>query len=132
MYTTQDIEEMINHYHSNCNLLQELLPDLDSNSIAQYGIEATLPKPQGVNTSKVENKCISRYKITDRHRKLIERINFINSAQESIEDDRLYFLLELWKKGKRRREILDIMRINRNEYNRMRREIVNIAYASQK
>ena len=65
MYTKEDIRYMIDNFRSNCNTLAMILPDVDSNSIAQYGIEATLPKPQGVNGSKVESVVLAERKLTD-------------------------------------------------------------------
>lgn len=131
MYNQDEIRNMIDDYKSMCNLLEELLPELDSNSIAQYGIEATLPKPQGVNNSKVESSVVVRDKATKRQCKLIDKIEFINCKQEQLEDDNDYFFLELWKMGKKRNDILIIMNINRNEYSDTRQRIVNELYNMQ-
>ena len=38
---------MIGTHKMKCNVLADVIPEYDSNSIAQYGIQATLPKPQG-------------------------------------------------------------------------------------
>ncbi|MCQ9304993.1 MULTISPECIES: hypothetical protein [Mammaliicoccus] len=131
MYTQEEIRSMIDGYRSMCNVLEELIPDMDSNSIAQYGIEATLPKPQGVNNSKVESCVALKDKVTTRQAKLIEKIEFINKKQEEIEDDDTYFFIELLKRGKKRNDILIILNINRNDYTDWRRKIIEDLYNSQ-
>ena len=57
MYSKEAILNMIDNYQMT---LITVIPDCDSNSIAQYGIQATLPKPQGQNSSKVEDTVIRR------------------------------------------------------------------------
>ena len=47
MCTQKAIINMIDNYQMTCKYLVTVIPDCDSNSIAQYGIQATLPKPQG-------------------------------------------------------------------------------------
>lgn len=131
MYSQDEIRNMIDDYKSMCNLLEELLPELDSNSIAQYGIESSLPKPQGVNNSKVESSVVVRDKITKRQRRLVDKIEFINTKQEQLEDDNDYFFLELWKIGKKRKDVLAILKITKNEYTNMRRNIVEQLYSMQ-
>lgn len=131
MYSQDEIRNMIDDYKSMCNLLEELLPELDSNSIAQYGIESSLPKPQGVNNSKVESSVVVRDKITKRQRRLVDKIEFVNTKQEQLVDDNDYFFLELWKIGKKRKDVLAILKITKNEYTNMRRNIVEQLYSMQ-
>ncbi len=131
MYTHDEIRNMIDDYKSMCNLLEEFLPEVDSNSIAQYGIESTLPKPQGVNNSKVESSVLVRDKVTKRQRKLIDKIKFVNCMQERLEDDNDYFFLELWKTDKKRKDVLSILKITKNDYTDMRKNIVEQLYEMQ-
>ena len=58
MYSKEAILNMIDNYQMTCKYLITVIPDCDSSSIAQYGIQATLPKPQGKNGSKVEDTVI--------------------------------------------------------------------------
>ena len=53
-----------------CNVLADVIPEYDSNSIAQYGIQATLPKPQG-KTSKTE-MAVTNYLCSIRRGKILE------------------------------------------------------------
>ncbi|WP_073504360.1 hypothetical protein [Staphylococcus succinus] len=131
MYTHDEIRNMIDDYKSMCNLLEEFLPEVDSNSIAQYGVESTLPKPQGVNNSKVESSVLVRDKVTKRQQKLIDKIKFVNCMQEQLEDDNDYFFLELWKTDKKRKDVLSILKITKNDYTDMRKNIVEQLYEMQ-
>lgn len=131
MYTHDEIRNMIDDYKSMCNLLEEFLPEVDSNSIAQYGIESTLPKPQGVNNSKVESSVLVSDKVTKRQQKLIDKIKFVNCMQEQLEDDNDYFFLELWKMDKKRKDVLSILKITKNDYTDTRKNIVEQLYEMQ-
>ena len=125
MYTQDEIRNMIDDHKWMCNTLEEQLPGLDSNSIAQYGLEATLPKPQGENSSKVESNVLVRDKITRRQKKLVDKIEFINSKQELIKEDKDYFILQLLKQGKKKNEILGIMDMKKDEYFSRKNDLIN-------
>ncbi len=131
MYTHDEIRNMIDDYKSMCNLLDEFLPEVDSNSISQYGIESTLPKPKGVDNSKVESNVLVRDKVTKRQQKLIDKIKFVNCMQEELENDNDYFFLELWKTDKKRKDVLSILKISKNDYTNMRKNIVEQLYEMQ-
>ena len=47
MYSKEAILNMIDNYQMTCKYLVTVIPECDSNSIAQYGIQATLPKTTG-------------------------------------------------------------------------------------
>lgn len=131
MYNHDEIRNMIDDYKSMCNLLDEFLPEVDSNSISQYGIESTLPKPKGVDNSKVESNVLVRDKVTKRQQKLIDKIKFVNCMQEELENDNDYFFLELWKTDKKRKDVLSILKISKNDYTNMRKNIVEQLYDMQ-
>ena len=42
MYSKESIVNMIGTHKMKCNVLADVIPEYDSNSIAQYGIQATL------------------------------------------------------------------------------------------
>ncbi|WP_432740817.1 hypothetical protein AAA450_10235 [Staphylococcus equorum] len=131
MYEREQIKNMLEDYKAMCNTLEQLVPDLDSNSIAQYGIEAALPKPQGTNSSKVETNVITREKRTKGNERLINKIEFINKHQEDVLDDRNYCLLTLLKLGKGTNEIINIMAIKRDEYFTRKKMLVEELYKLQ-
>ncbi|MCE7786999.1 hypothetical protein LHJ68_13390 [Staphylococcus xylosus] len=130
MYTKEDIRYMIDNFRSICNTLEMILPDVDSNSIAQYGIESTLPKPQGVNSSKVESVVIAREKAHKHIQNKMDKIAFINDCQNKLNEDDFIFL-EIMK-GYKRHQILPKAEMNKNRYDERKRDIVNKIYNLQK
>ena len=130
MYTKEDIRYMIDNFRSNCNTLAMILPDVDSNSIAQYGIEATLPKPQGVNGSKVESVVLAREKAHRHVKSKMDKIAFINDCQDKLDEDDFIFLEVM--KGYKRHEILPEAEMNKNTYGDRRKEIIDKLYYMQK
>lgn len=129
MYTKEDIRYMIDNFRSICNTLEMILPDVDSNSIAQYGIEATLPKPQGVNSSKVESVVIAREKAHKHVQNKMDKIAFINDCQDKLSEDDFIFLEVM--KGYKRYQILPKAEMNKNRYDDRKRDIVNKIYQMQ-
>mgnify|MGYP007105085045 CR=1 FL=1 len=126
MYTKEQIRDMIDNFRSTCNTLEMILPDVDSNSIAQYGIEATLPKPQGVNSSKVESVVIAREKAHKHVQNKMDKIAFINNCQDKLSEDDFIFLEVM--KGYKRYQILPKAEMNKNRYDERKRDIVNKIY----
>ena len=47
MYSKESIVNMIGTHMMKSNVLADVVPEYDSNSIAQYGVQSTMPKPQG-------------------------------------------------------------------------------------
>ncbi|MGW8036816.1 hypothetical protein [Staphylococcus xylosus] len=130
MYTKEEIRYMIDNFRSICNTLEMILPEVDSNSIAQYGIESTLPKPQGVNSSKVESVVIAREKAHKHIQNKMDKIAFINDCQNKLNEDDFIFL-EIMK-GYKRHQILPKAEMNKNRYDERKRDIVNKIYNLQK
>ena len=129
MYKKEDIRYMIDNFRSICNTLEMILPDVDSNSIAQYGIEATLPKPQGVSSSKVESVVIAREKAHKHVQNKMDKIAFINNCQHKLSEDDFIFLEVM--KGYKRYQILPKAEMNKNRYDERKRDIVNKIYNMQ-
>ncbi|MBL0846541.1 hypothetical protein JJQ58_00925 [Mammaliicoccus fleurettii] len=129
MYTKEQIREMIDNFSSTCNMLEMVLVDLDSNSIAQYGIESSLPKPQGTNSSKVESVVIAREKAHKHIQNKMDKIAFINECQDNLNEDDFIFL-ELMKRHKRH-QILPKTETNKNTYDKKKRNIIDKIYNMQ-
>ncbi|MCE5003212.1 hypothetical protein ACWEXP_00895 [Staphylococcus pseudoxylosus] len=129
MYTKEQIRDMIDNFRSTCNTLAMILPDVDSNSIAQYGIEATLPKPQGMNSSKVESVVLAREKAHRHVQSKMDKIAFINNCQDKLNEDDFIFLEVM--KGYKRHEILPEAEMNKNTYGDRRKEIIDKLYYMQ-
>ena len=95
VYSKEAIINMIDNYQMTCKYLVTVIPDCDSNSIAQYGIQATLPKPQGQNGSKVENTVIRRERMSKRHAQMLAEVEFINQSQQKLGHVDFIFLSHL-------------------------------------
>lgn len=129
MYTKEQIREMIDNFRSTCNMLEMVLMDVDSNSIAQYGIESSLPKAQGTNSSKVENVVMARERSHRHIQNKMDKIAFINDCQNKLDEDDFLFL-ELMK-GHKRHQILPKTETNKNTYDKKKRNIIDKIYNMQ-
>ena len=133
VYSKEAIINMIDNYQMTCKYLVTVIPDCDSNSIAQYGIQATLPKPQGQNSSKVENIVIRRERMSKRHAQMLAEVEFINQSQQKLGHVDFIFLDHL-KKAKRRDDIIKDMpnsRLNRNNFLTRKDELAEKIYLLQ-
>lgn len=131
MYERTEIKNIIESYKVFCNTLAELLPNIDSNSIAQYGIEASLPKAQDNNISKVERNVIKRDKVLTTNKRLVDKINFVNEYHEKIRDDQNYCMLSLMKLGNDSKSIMYIMDIKKDEYFKRKKLLIEELYQLQ-
>ncbi|HHU6749850.1 TPA: hypothetical protein ACUI23_000523 [Staphylococcus pseudintermedius] len=133
MYSKEAILNMIGTHKIKCNVLADVIPEYDSNSIAQYGIQSTLPKPQGENGSKVEDVVIKLEKSNKRYTQMLEEIEFINRSQQKLGTVDFCFL-ELLKKGYNRESVISKMpnsKINRNNFLAKRDELAEKIYLLQ-
>ncbi|EGQ3767989.1 hypothetical protein O0620_000493 [Staphylococcus pseudintermedius] len=133
MYSKEAILNMIGTHKIKCNVLADAIPEYDSNSIAQYGIQSTLPKPQGENSSKVEDVVIRLEKSNKRYTQMLDEIEFINKSQQKLGTVDFCFL-ELLKKGYNRESIIKKMpnsKINRNNFLIKRDELAEKIYLLQ-
>ncbi|WP_194746227.1 hypothetical protein [Staphylococcus chromogenes] len=133
MYSKEAILNMIGTHKVKCNVIADAIPEYDSNSIAQYGIQATLPKAQGENNSKVEDIVIRLDRTNRRYSQMLEEIEFINKAQQKLGTIDFCFL-DLLKKGYNREYIIKKMpnsKINRNNFLARRDELAEKIYLLQ-
>lgn len=133
MYSKEAIINMIGTHKMKCNVLADVMPEYDSSSIPQYGIEATLPKPQGENNSKVEDAVVRLERMNKRYAQMLKEIEFINNSQQRLGQVDFCFL-ELLKKGYRRDKIiynLPNAKLNRNNFLQRRDELAEKIYLLQ-
>lgn len=121
---------MIYSYHWRRNRLVDEGYTKESNSTAQYGIEATMPKGKGNTSNKVLN-IVTRndtlYRVLYKH---IEVVEFIDKYEHKINDDMNLNILYEFKKGKNFTQVKKIMKIGRDNLNKRIDEIVN-SYINQ-
>lgn len=126
MYTTEEIKDMIYSYHWRKNILIDEGYVIDSNGIAQYGIEATMPKPQGKTTDKVQSIATRNYVLSRVHDEHIEVVNFIDKYEHCIDNDMNLNILYLFKKGKKFSEIRKIMNIGRDNLSKRINDVCHV------
>ncbi|MGJ7586688.1 hypothetical protein [Staphylococcus shinii] len=131
MYDRSEIKIIIESYKVFCNTLAELLTDIDSNSIVQYGIEASLPKSKGDNISKVEQNVFKRDKVLTANKRIVDKINFVNMFHEKIRDDQNYCMLSLMKLGNDSKSIMHTMDIKKDEYFKRKKLLIEELYQLQ-
>lgn len=100
MYTPNDIREMFKDYKWMSNELEgAMLIKMDSNSIAQYGIEATMPKPQGITSDKICNMIINKEKEDKKLVKWAKKVKFIDECENLLTRDLDVFIYRKLKQG---------------------------------
>ncbi|WP_381418600.1 hypothetical protein [Staphylococcus hyicus] len=133
MYSKEAILNMIGTHKMKCNVLADVVPEYDSKSIAQYGIQATLPKGQGENSSKVEDIVVRLDRANKRFSQMLKEVEFINKSQQKLGHVDFCFL-ELLKRGYKRDEIIKKMpnaKLNRNNFLARRDELAEKIYLLQ-
>ncbi|MCD8830282.1 hypothetical protein [Staphylococcus gallinarum] len=133
MYSKESIVNMIGTHMMKSNVLADVVPEYDSNSIAQYGVQSTMPKPQGGNSSKVEDVVLRLEKTNKRYAQMLEEVEFINKSQQKLGHVDFCFL-ELLKKGYRRDDIIKNLpnsKLNRNNFLARRDELAEKIYLLQ-
>ncbi|MDA7028468.1 LuxR C-terminal-related transcriptional regulator [Bacillus sp. CLL-7-23] len=124
----KEIENILKNYRwmmNSIEVLRESLKDAGEGMTAQYGVEASLPKPKGTTSDPVYKETVRRAKrfnkikiYEEKVRMLQERINRIIDERES---EVLYWLLE----GKSYRWIAQHMELSYSHIKRIRDSIVD-------
>lgn len=112
MYTREEIKRMINDYKWMQNVIESQVYDADSTSVAQYGIESVMPKAKGGTGDKVLVKILNRNRAYRRNIRLIQKMEFIDTYESYITDDKNYHILQMLKLGAKHKTIKDLMEIN--------------------
>ncbi|HAR5756190.1 TPA: hypothetical protein I1490_000244 [Staphylococcus pseudintermedius] len=112
MYTREEIKRMINDYKWMQNVIESQVYDADSTSVAQYGIESVMPKAKGGTGDKVLVKILNRNRAYRRNIRLLQKMEFIDTYESYITDDKNYHILQMLKLGVKHKTIKDLMEIN--------------------
>lgn len=121
-----EIANILKNYHWMLNSIKMMYESLQevSSKTAAYGIEASLPKPQGTNSDPIFNDVIRRSKYWKKIKDYEEKIKYIQGRLHLITDDReaevLFWLLE----GKSYRWIAQHMGLSKTNIQRIRDSIV--------
>ncbi|HDD7339289.1 TPA: hypothetical protein PBK55_001697 [Staphylococcus aureus] len=100
MYTPNDIREMFKDYKWMTNELEgAMLIKMDSTSIAQYGVEASQPKPQGLTSDKICNIILQKEKQDKKLVKWANKVKFIDECEELFIKDLDIFIYRKLKQN---------------------------------
>jgi hypothetical protein len=133
LYTREEVKEMIYNYKWMTNIITSQIYDVDSTSVAQYGIESVMPKAKGQAGDKVFLKVMNRNKAWRRNLKLIEKIEFIDKYEEYITNEMNFHILQMIKLGTKLKTVMDLMEIkSKSTFYGCLNEIVNVYMDAQK
>ncbi|MFH5779076.1 helix-turn-helix transcriptional regulator [Heyndrickxia oleronia] len=124
----KEIEDILKNYSWMINSIKELRKSLQSAGeglTAQYGVEATLPKPQGVTGDPIYRELIRREKRHAVINKYKAKISVIQDRLHLIKDDRELEVLHWLLEGKSYRWIALHMGLSHSHIRRIRENIVD-------
>ncbi|MEC1373398.1 DNA-binding response regulator [Heyndrickxia oleronia] len=124
----KEIENILKDYHWMINSIKELRKSLQSAGeglTAQYGVEATLPKPQGITGDPIYRELIRREKRHVVINKYKKKISVIQDRLYLIKDDRELEVLHWLLEGKSYRWIGMHMGLSFSHIKRIRDSIVD-------
>ena len=124
----KEIENILKDYHWMINSIKELRKSIQTAGeglTAQYGIEASLPKPQGVTGDPIYREVLRREKRHAVINKYKAKISVIQDRLHYIKDDRELEVLHWLLEGKSYRWIGMHMGLSFSHIKRIRDSIVD-------
>ena len=129
-YTIEKIMDLINNYpfyiKRIIKLRERYLNEVAGGNISQYGIESTLPKPQGNNSDPVYNEMQRLLKMDKELSRLEYKVRYIQNRGERVVDERLGLVFNMRLSGKTYQEIADELEVTKPRVNQMMNEICTI------
>lgn len=129
-YTIEKIMDLINNYpfyiKRIIKLRERYLNEVAGGNISQYGIESSLPKPQGNNSDPVYNEMQRLLKMDKELSRLEYKVRYIQNRGERVVDERLGLVLNMRLSGKTYQEIADELEVTKPRVNQMMNEICTI------
>jgi hypothetical protein len=104
--------------------IQRYLRDAGEGMVAQYGIEAAMPKAQGVNGDKTHAEVARRERKWKRLLTLQETIERIHQAAETIKDEQERLVLEALLDGEKNSMIAKEIGVSRQRYYEIKRSVI--------
>lgn len=127
VYSAEKVMELINSYPYYIKritaLRKEYQDEVGGGNIGQYGIEATLPKPQGGSTDPVFNEMQRLMKMDQELSRLESKTRYIQNRWNRITDERLATILNLRLSGYIYKEIADRVGLSEARVNQLIKEI---------
>lgn len=127
--TKNEIEEILKNYHWMINTIKIMRQslssvDVDSKVTAQYGVEATLPKSQGITGDPVLSEVIRRTKYWRSVKRYEEKVKVIQERIHVITDVREIEVLNWLLEGKSYSWIARHMGLSERHIRRIKDSIV--------
>lgn len=127
----QEIKEALENYYWMIQTLSLYQNETAQKMTAQYGIEATLPKPQGNHTDPLFFEVARREKSYAGMKKIEEKVRFIQERMYLIKNPKHLLILNKILNGDSLRSISRDTSIPLTNIRRIRDEIANKMYLAQ-
>jgi hypothetical protein len=126
--THKEIEQILKDYHwmiNSIKILRDSMKDAGEGLTAQYGVEASLPKPKGVTGDPIYREVVRREKRWKKVAEYEEKVKIIQDRMIAITDDREIEVLHWLLEGKSYRWIAMHMGLSHSHIRRIRESIVD-------
>jgi uncharacterized protein YerC len=126
--THKEIEQILKDYHwmiNSIKILRDSMKDAGEGLTAQYGDEASLPKPKGVTGDPIFREAVRREKRWKKVAEYEEKVQIIQDRMAAITDDREIEVLHWLLEGKSYRWIGLHMGLSFSHIRRIRDSIVH-------
>lgn len=124
----EDIESVLKNYHwmiNSIKIMRRSLEQAGDGLTAQYGIEATLPKPKGQTSDPIYSEVIRRSKRWDKIKEYEDKVKVIQDRLHVIKDEREIEVLHWLLEGKSYRWIASHMGLSHSHIRRIKDGIVD-------
>ncbi|SDJ76498.1 LuxR C-terminal-related transcriptional regulator [Salimicrobium halophilum] len=126
--TENQVYQILSDYHwmiKEIQRIDKLLNQTEFAGVAQYGIEATMPKPQGdIAKDAIGNEVARRDKKWKRKKQMVDKVEFIQERIERIDQEREKVVLDCLLDGMSISAISNHMGLSRRHINTIRGNIV--------
>lgn len=127
-FSKHQIYGILKDYHFKIKEIQRIdkeLQDTDFKGSAQYGIEATMPRPLGIVGKALENEVIRREKKAKRLSRYIEEVIYINEQIPNVTEEKEKVILDCLLDGMSLTAISKHLGISRRLVTKIRDDIVD-------
>lgn len=123
----EKIMDLINDYPYYISRINELRKNyqgvVSGGNIAQYGIEATLPKPQGNNTDPIQNEVQRLLRMDKELSRLEHKVLYVQNRMDRILDEKMNSVFHLRLCGKTYKEIANELNLSSQRVHQIMKEI---------
>ena len=126
LYSRMKVLNIIKNYHSNLCYTQEVLDRaVKSVGVAQYGIEAAMPKSKGGHSSQTENQAIKSLYATKNISKKLTDMKYLQDRLYRIDDEKDAIIIYSVMQGKSYTETAQMIGCDRSLITKRMENIVD-------